>query len=177
MTIAEEFDRLGGLAATMGTDARIFHTGFVVPDLDATIADMKDTLGVVFMEPLEIAGVTLHSLDGTREDDITVRFAYSTRPCHIELIERVASKATFWSYDSRLRGHHIGVFTDDVAAEAGHLDSRGWEKVWWGTAPDGTMVFSLHETPYGFAVELVSSAGKEIFAQLFSQADPDIPGK
>ncbi|MFV8054762.1 VOC family protein [Mycobacterium sp. 48b] len=176
MATIEELDALGVLAATLGADARVFHVGFVVPDLDSAIKDVGQTLGLTFTEPVEVAGLTLHTSAGER-DDVVLRFTYSTRPTHVELIEHTAAPETLWDFGSRTRGHHIGVFSEDVAIEAERLDACGWNRSWWATAPDGTMVFSMHDTPYGFAVELVSSAGKQYFAGQFIEADESLKEK
>lgn len=173
MSQADELRQWGMLAATVGASARVFHAGYVVPDLSAAIDDMSMTLGLRFIEPVEVDGLTLNTPEGPR-DDIRLRFSYSVRPGHIELIEHCPGPGSVWDFHDPQRGHHIGVFTDDIVAEANRLDARGWRQVWWGSAPDDTMLFSYHETPYGFYLELVNSVGRPYFASLFAEADPSL---
>ena len=57
----------------------------------------------------------------------------SAKTVHVELIED--APGTLWDFGDRQRGHHLGVWADDVAAEADRLDALvdllrdeyGWE--------------------------------------------------
>ena len=170
LTNEAELRRLGLLAGTMGATARSYHVGFVVPDLDEAIALMTKALGVPFTAPMELPFRTLHTPEGERE--VTLRLAYSTRPAHVELIE--SAPGTLWDFDDRVRGHHVGVWADDVAAEADRLEGLGMRTVWWATDDTGRMAFSYHETPYGFYLELVDAVARSFYPGWFAQADPEM---
>ena len=88
MPEAEDLARLGVLAATMGAGSRVYHVGFVVPDLEEAIATLGPALGVSFLPPLELPFSTLETPAGARE--VSLRLTYSTRPVHVELIASVS---------------------------------------------------------------------------------------
>src|SRR4051812_4659822 len=106
----DELTHLGPLAGTLGTGARVYHVGFVVPDLDDAIAVLGPVLGVTFAPAVDLPFTTLETPDGPR--DVRLRLAYSTRPAHVELI--ATAPGTLWDFDDQRRGHHLGVWTDDI---------------------------------------------------------------
>ena len=73
---------------------------------------------------------------------------------------------TLWDFDDRRRGHHLGVWADDVEAEADRLEGLGMTRLWWARDADGTMTFSYHDTPYGFYLELVTSVARPVAKRL-----------
>src|SRR6185437_13803844 len=159
MALTDDLAKLGLLAGTMGEGARIYHVGFVVPDLEAAMADLGEGLGVTFAEPMTLPYTTLHALDGAHE--VTLRLSYTTRPVHIELIGNAPD--SLWDFADRQRGHHLGVWADDVDAEAARLEARGWRRLWWALNDDGRLAFSYHETPYGFYIELIGVGAKAFY--------------
>jgi hypothetical protein len=168
MATSDDLAELGVLAATMGGDARVYHVGFVVPDLEEAIASLGPALGITFLPPFELPYSTLETPSGSRE--VTLRLTYSTRPTHVELIQSDAG--TLWDFDDRRRGHHLGVWADDVEAEADRLEGLGMTRLWWARDADGTMTFSYHDTPYGFYLELVTSVARPGMPGWFRSVDP-----
>jgi Glyoxalase/Bleomycin resistance protein/Dioxygenase superfamily len=165
----QEWNSLGALATSFGRNARVYHVGFVVPDLTEGIAAMEAILGVPFTAPMELPMPVVHSSQGKHE--ITIRYAYSTQPAHVELIESVPG--TLWDFDDPDRCHHLGVWTDDVAAESDRLAAMGMPATWWGQDEDtGHRFFSFHRTPFGFYIELVDSVAKPFYPSWFGAADP-----
>ena len=160
------------LEATLGPGSNVYHVGFVVPDLDEAVARVGEALRLRFTEPMEMAGLQLATPDGPR--DAALRLCYSTRPVHVELIQSVPG--TLWDTEERERGHHLGVWTDDVEVEGARLESLGMPAVWWGTGADGRRVFSYHATPYGFFVELVDTVARAFYPGWFTAADPELAG-
>ena len=132
----------------------IYHVGYVVADLDEAMAQFTAAIGarwvdhVVHARYLDAAGqvvdVDLHTsftLDG---------------PVHIELIE--AAPGTIWALGAGPQIHHIGLWTDDVAAEAERLVRSGMPVVAGGLDNVDERVpgyFSYHDNPQGGHVELV----------------------
>jgi hypothetical protein len=170
VTQSEELARLGLLAGTMGAGARVYHVGFVVPDLHDAISTLGPALGITFSPPIDLPFTTLETPDGPRE--VSLRLTYSTRPVHVELISSAAG--TLWDFADERRGHHLGVWTDDVAAEAERLDGLGLRRLWWVRGDDGRMVFSYHDTPYGFYIELVDNAARAGMPDWFRALDPEL---
>lgn len=166
----EELSRLGVLAGTLGAGASVYHVGFVVPDLEAAIDVMSTVLGVPFTAPMALPFTALQTPDGPR--DVPLRFAYSTRPVHVELIE--SAPGTLWDFDDRQRGHHLGVWADDVAAESDRLEGVGLERLWWAEGEDGRLAFSYHATPFGFYLELVDTVAKAFYPGWFGSVDPEV---
>lgn len=158
-------------AGTFGPGSRVYHTGFVVPDLDEAIGVMTKALGVPFTPPFELPGLELWTPAGRR--DTVLRLTYSTRPANVELIE--SAPGTLWDYDDRHRGHHLGVWADDVEAEAHRLAGLGMPALWWGVGADGRRVFSYHLTPYGVYIELVDTVAQAFYPQWFASVDPGLP--
>ena len=166
-----ELQGLGLFAASFGISARVYHVGFVVPDLDAAIPAMTEVLGVPFTAPMELPLPRLDTPDGRHE--VAIRYAYSTRPINVELIESVPG--TLWDFDDRVRGHHLGIWADDVAAESDRLASLGMPAAWWGSdETSGRRIFSYHLTPFGFYVELVDSIAKSFYPEWFAMTDPAV---
>ena len=163
---------LGLLAATMGPEARVYHVGFVVPDLEEAVATLGPALGVTFTEPMVLPAMEVHNASGPA--DVELRLVYSTSPVHVELIDD--APGTLWDFDERQRGHHLGVWADDVATEADRLDSLGLERVWWAVGEDGRLTFSYHRTPFGFYIELVGTVARAFYPAWFRQADEAAEG-
>lgn len=168
--VHDDLLRLGLLAPTMGSSARVFHTGYVVPSLDDAIASLSEVLGVRFADPIEPGFAVLHSPDGPRH--VPLRLTYSTRPTHIELIESVPG--TLWDFDDERKGHHLGMWTADAAADGKRLEEHGFRRLWWADNDDGRTMFSYHETPYGFYIELVDEVAKAFYPDWFAAADPEL---
>ena len=119
--------RMTFIPATMlGTDpSAIFHVGYVVEDLADAMAQLTESLGTRWVDHFvdvryrSDSGVTIearlhtsYSLDG---------------PAHIELIEAVPN--TVWELDSRSTLHHIGLWSDDIPAEASVLPARACRRL------------------------------------------------
>lgn len=160
---------MGALAPTFGAAARVFHVGFVVPDLDEAIPVMSEILDTPFTPPMELPGLEIHGPDGPA--DPRLRFSYSTRPATVELVQSVPG--TLWDFGDRVRCHHLGLWTDDIVTESDRLAERGMPATWWGVDPDtGSTVFSFHLTPLGFYLELIDDAARSFYLDWFFGIDP-----
>ena len=67
--------------------------------------------------------------------------------------------------------HHLGYWSDDVAADAARLTARGYAAEATGVRPDGTAVWAYHRSASGPRIELVSRA---IAAGLEQQLDVEL---
>lgn len=159
---------LGVLAATLGSAARVFHAGFVVRDLEGAMSVLGAALGVNWAKALEAPPMKLR----TRSGDVEVpgmRLTYSAQPAHVELIEEVPG--TLWEAETGMRGHHVGMWTDDLAAEVERLEGLGLPLHTHGLDADGRLAtFAYHETPFGMYLELVDTAAKAFYPHWFGQA-------
>ena len=159
---------LGLLAATMGPQARAYHTGYVVRDLERAMALLGGAMGVRWAPVMDYPGTKLRTRDGIIEVP-RLRFTYSTLPVHVELIQE--APGSLWVAGGELKGHHIGVWADDLEAESARLEALGLPLHTHGLDADGKMwSFAYHETPFGLYIELVDSVAKAFYPQWFAQA-------
>lgn len=135
------------------TGADQFHVGVVVDDLDGALADLADLFGYEWCE--QIAVPTEVRLP---EGDLTIdlRFTYSRTTPRLEVIQTVPG--TLWSPAAGSGVHHIGYWSDDVAADSARLAARGHPAEATGIRPDGTPHWAYHRGPDGPRIELVSRA-------------------
>ena len=92
-------------------------------------------------------------------------------PQHVELLE--GPEGSVWDGTATPGVHHVGVWVDDLAAEADAVLSRGWTCAAAQQSPDdGFGVFAYVVPPSGAIVELVSSAVRPHFDQWWA-AGPD----
>lgn len=142
----------------MLTVTDIYHTGFVVPDIEKAQAEFTEVFGVSWtaVEEREMPIVTP---EGSQV--VTLRFAYSEggEP-RIELLEPVPG--TPWETPSHSFGagaaHHIGVWAPDFAATSEKLVAAGFPRVL--TFDDGSgnaARFAYHRLPSGAIVELIDA--------------------
>ena len=84
---------------------------------------------------------------------LDLHFAYSKTEPRLEIIRTVPG--SLWEpADSGI--HHLGYWSDDVAADSAELERRGFVPEATGRQPDGTPYWSFHRAPMGPRVELVS---------------------
>jgi hypothetical protein len=168
MEIPAEDRSLGLLAATLGATARVFHAGFVVRDLDAAMSVLGAALAVNWAKPLAAPAMKLRTPAGDIEIP-GMRLTYSAQPAHVELIEAVPG--TLWEAETGMRGHHVGMWTDDLAGEVARLEALGLPLHTHGLDGAGRLsTFAYHETNFGMYLELVDTAAKGFYPQWFAQA-------
>lgn len=134
-----------------------FHVGVRVVDLDAAMGQLGAALGVRWATPMvrdaQPVWTPEHGLEA-----VPLRFCYSVEgPMHIELLE--GARGSFWDAGDTPGTHHVGVWVDDVDAEAGRLVSLGWSLEACRSDPDadGTHgIFAYLQPPTGLLVEVVS---------------------
>lgn len=139
----------------------IYHTGFVVPDLEAAQAEMSAVFGVTWtdVEDREMPVVTPDGPVLAR-----LRFTYSQGGTpRIELLEPVPG--TIWETPSYAAGpggaHHVGAWADDFAATSAKLVDAGFPRVLTfddGSGEDVAVRFAYHRLPSGGFVELVDAS-------------------
>ncbi len=142
---------------------RLFHTGVRVADLDKAMAEIGESAGVAWAEPVERDQPLWTPSGGTATAHL--RFTYSAEgPQHIELLE--GQPGSVWDGRDAPGVHHVGVWVDDVAAETNRLVERGWEVVAAHLPPEeGFGGFTYVAPPSGMIVELVTAAIQPMFEQ------------
>lgn len=148
---------------------RIFHTGVRVPSLDEAMAELGPKLNITWSEVRENDQQVWTPARGLHT--VPLRYTYSAEgPQHLELLEGAAGSV--WDGREEPGVHHIGVWADDVAAEADAALADGWVCAASHAAPDdGFGVFAYVVPPgSGIIVELVASAVQPMFDQWWADA-------
>lgn len=148
----------------------VFHTGFVVDDIDAAMRELADVFGVTWT-PLEERDMALRGPDGPMP--ITLRFTYTREgPHRLELLEAVAG--TLWrsppaGVGGPMAAHHVGVWCDDVPGVSRQLEDGGSPRLaTYDSDRDDARGFAYHRLPGGTLVELVDSSRKPGFERWFA---------
>ena len=128
-----------------------FHVGIVVDDFEAALAEFSSLFGYQWCG--ELGGpMTVRLADG--DAIVTIRCTYSTSSPRLELVQRIPG--TLWEPAPGSGVHHIGYWSDDVAADSAVLERRGYVAEATRDGPDGAAFFTFYRSPAGLRVELVS---------------------
>jgi hypothetical protein len=128
-----------------------FHVGIVVDDLDAALAELSELFGYEWCAPVAVqTPVVLPETDIM----LDLRFAYSATAPRVEVIQSVPGTPWVPAPSSGL--HHAGYWSDDPAADAALLVSRGYAEEARGGHADGSPAWTYHRSPSGPRIELVS---------------------
>jgi hypothetical protein len=128
-----------------------FHVGIVVDDLDAALADLSALLGHEWCPKLSVSTPVVLP-DGEATLDLV--FAYSKTEPRVEVIQGLPG--TLWVPSAGSGIHHLGFWSDNVAADAAALTARGYVAEATGVRPDGKAVWAYHRSGSGPRIELVS---------------------
>jgi catechol 2,3-dioxygenase-like lactoylglutathione lyase family enzyme len=128
-----------------------FHVGIVVDDLDAALIEMTDLFGYEWCSLISVeTTVVLPS----GETSLGLTFAYSTNIPRVEVIQSIPG--TLWIPAPESGLHHLGFWSDDVAADADRLRFQDYQSEASGVRPDGEPMWAYHRRPGGPRIELVS---------------------
>jgi hypothetical protein len=129
--------------------ADLYHTGIVVPDLEASMARLGAVAGYRWTT-IQSAELTIRLADGERV--LRLRYAYSLDAPHLELVQEIPG--TPWTATA----HHLGYFCEDVPATSKLLADLGFA-VESCAVVDGTpSLFAYHLDPSGARIEIVDRA-------------------
>jgi hypothetical protein len=129
-----------------------FHVGMVVADIDQGMDEITQALGVSWGR-VQRRRLDLEAPGGPMPVDVC--YAYSLDgPPYLELIEQRAGTVF-----EQLGLHHIGVWTENPAAESARLDEMGWPRETVIITADGSWGGGLFHTGTGdLRVEVVDIA-------------------
>jgi hypothetical protein len=129
----------------------IFEIAFVVPKLEDALNQFADAYGYTFAPT---AKMLLPMRTPKSESAWRVRYTYSVEAPHLEVVEEDPGTLLVCSPDNTF--HHIGAWSDDLAADAARLVAQGMPMVAWSfderKEPAG---LTFHRAPFGGFVELV----------------------
>jgi hypothetical protein len=123
-----------------------FHVGIVVEDFETALTGLSELFGYEWCA--EIGGPTQVRLPAG-DAVLDLRCAYSKTSPRLEIVRRVPG--TLWEPAAGSGIHHIGYWSDDVAADSAELERRGYLAE---AARDDS--FAFYRSDAGFRVELVS---------------------
>jgi hypothetical protein len=130
---------------------RIYHIGFVVPNLRTAMQETTASLGYRWSKMRELAGDILVP-GGPRPSTIRVAFTQDGPPW----IEFIESQDPVWKPERDAVLHHVGFYVDDLAEEKRRLEGLGFAFEAGSLAPDGGVSgFAYMRSPISGRVELV----------------------
>lgn len=131
-----------------------YHTGIVVPDLDAAMARLTALAGYRWITPLSY---TLPFRTATGTHELTSTIVYSLQSPHLELVQEVAG--TPWTAAPGNSVHHLGYFTDNLVDTAHVLESSGFTFEMTGAVSDSELaLFAYYVDAFGTRIEIVDRA-------------------
>jgi catechol 2,3-dioxygenase-like lactoylglutathione lyase family enzyme len=128
-----------------------YHTGIIVPDLDAAMARLSALAGYRWITPMSYT-LPFRTAGGSRE--ITSTFVYSLQSPHLELIQEVPGSP--WKAFPGNAIHHLGYFTDSLTDTARELEAHGFEfEATADVAPPELALFAYYVDASGTRIEIV----------------------
>jgi hypothetical protein len=147
-----------------------YHFGLVVRDFEQAL----DELGAAM--DLEWASIQRRTFDVRQPNGVVTadfRVTYSINgPPHFEIIE--PTLGTIWAPGSGDGIHHLGYWSEDLAADSERLTRAGyvWEATYDNPEVAGPFGFTYHTLPgTGVRVELVDAARKPAFDSWMAGGD------
>ena len=142
--------------------ANQFHVGVVVPDLDAELDRLSALFGYAWSD--EVA-LTTPVRFPSGEQDVEIRFRYSRDQPRVEIIQQ--RPGTIWMPVEGSGLHHLGYWSDDVAADAAALREAGYDVEAEGVDPSGTPTWAYYGAADRPRIELVSTSVRPFMEQLW----------
>jgi hypothetical protein len=132
----------------------LYHTGIVVPDLDAAMARLSALAGYRWITPLSY---TLPFRTVTETHELTSSIVYSVQSPHIELLQEVPG--TPWTAAPGNSVHHLGYFTDNLVDTARTLEDNGFTFEMTADVPGSELaLFAYYTDAFGTRIEIVDRA-------------------
>src|SRR5262249_47349417 len=136
-----------------------FHTGVVVPSLEAATAELS-AMGLHWRDVVAYDGMTVWTPAGELRSDL--RRIYSVEgPPYVELIEGPAA-IIFGDRGQPGRDHRLGFWSTDIDVEAAALEQSGYRRVLAGLHEDGTIASAVFlRAPSGPLIELIPTSRRQ----------------
>ncbi|NUU20341.1 MAG: VOC family protein [Streptomycetaceae bacterium] len=148
-----------------------FHVGIVTDDLQATMDRLSSLFGYEWTEPM--GGPTEVALP-TGGAVLDFLCAYSTSAPRLEVVRHLPG--TMWEPAPGSGIHHLGYWSDDVAADTAELERGGYVVEATRQGPDGKPFFAFLRGERGFRVELVTRAAEPSLARAWTAASGNSTG-
>jgi hypothetical protein len=102
----------------------LYHVGYATREVILACAMLSDSLGVLWTPPLER---TFDCLLGRVRRSVTLRFAFTVKAPHIEVVTCLSEPGTFWETDEILGPQHLGFWSSELVDDARKLETLGYE--------------------------------------------------
>lgn len=132
-----------------------FHLGIVAEDFEATAAALSSVFGYEWGPEV---GSEVELTLPTGEAVLNLRCAFTTSIPRLEIVRSIPG--TLWEPVAGAGIHHVGYWSDDVAADTAELERHGYVNEATRLGPDGAPFFTFQRSPAGFRIELVSRVAK-----------------
>lgn len=128
-----------------------YHTGIVVPDLDAAMARLSALAGYRWINPMSY---TLPFRTPSGVCELTSTIVYSMQSPHLELVQEVPG--TVWTAAPGNAVHHLGYFSDNLTGSARALEASGFTLEMTADVPGAELaMFAYYVDPAGTRIEIV----------------------
>ncbi len=128
-----------------------YHTGIVVPDLDAAMARLSALAGYRWIKPMSYT-LPFRTAAGVRE--LTSTIVYSLQSPHVELVQEVPGSP--WTAAPGNAIHHLGYFSDNLAESARALEANGFTLEMTADTPGSDLaLFAYYTDASGTRIEIV----------------------
>jgi hypothetical protein len=145
------------MASFVGAPLRpedFYHTGIIVPDLDAAMARLSALAGYRWINPLTYT-LPFRTATGVRE--LTSTIVYSLQAPHVELVQEVPGSP--WTAAPGNSVHHLGYFSDNLADSARMLEANGFTLEMTADVPGSDLaLFAYYVDAFGTRIEIVDRA-------------------
>lgn len=134
---------------------RFHHTGMAVTDIDAAMELFGPALGLTWAPVRHFDPLPFWTPEaGSHEVDVKATYSLGG-PQHLELVQ---GSSPFYDPQRAPDARHIGVWVDDLTAEATRLVGEGWTVIAAGASPEEGYGMIAYVTPPvpGLLVELIS---------------------
>ena len=132
----------------------LYHTGIVVPDLDAAKARLSALAGYRWINPLTYT-LPFRTVTGTRE--LTSTVVYSVQAPYVELLQEVPGSP--WTAAPGNSVHHLGYFTDNLGDSARMLEDNGFTfEMTADVSGSELALFAYYIDAFGTRIEIVDRA-------------------
>ena len=145
----------------------LYHTGIVVPDLEASKIRMSEVAGYRWTETMT-GELPIRMTDGERV--LRLQYAYSLDGPNIELVQEIPG--TPWTAAPNVATHHLGYFCDDVQATSKLLEESGFALEACAVVDGELSIFAYHLDPSGVRIEIVDRTRIPDFAEYLRSHTP-----
>lgn len=140
--------------------SEIYHTGFVVANLEAAMKELTTVFGVRWTD-IEDRPMKVVTPEGPTEGRLRFTYSIGDAP-HLELLEAV--EGTAWDQPAAPgsglgAAHHVGVWTENFADTSDRMVEAGFPReLTYNDGSGRAANFAYHRLPSGALVELVDTA-------------------